>query len=381
MNLNKVINIALVIIPASLAGGVLAIASVSTISFINNAERPKGLFPYNELVTNFSESNDPIDKKALSIYQNSTVSLQYTLGGGTWHFGTAWYWGQKNSTHSYYATNLHVVDSLLVYNSSSSLDYAKRFSFNPRINGPNFNFQLHYQSYDNDNDNPNLNPTFEDVQLEKVNMMNSNSVPEFKVIDKHLYSDLVIFSTSTILPNLPTWNFIDNFMEISDVLTYLPKLTFYIAGFPYHDKPTWTTGKYKWKADNDMKGYNTPPGWATAAGLFSRPGNNYFDSDSGLSVNALGLTTNAERHHYSYSRQVILPGLNLSGGSSGSLVTVLNEQTGELQPLGIYWGVYQGYISNDPENPIYQGGLDLFFSGAYKLQSSSQLYNYNNTII
>lgn len=384
MNLNKILNIGLVVIPASLVGGVLAIASVTTISIINHPQAEQGLYPYNELVTDFSKSSDIIDKKALNTYQERTVSLQYTLNGTLWHFGTAWYWGEKNSTHSYYATNLHVVDSLLVYDRSLSPDYDKQFKFNPQINSLTDpiqypEFKLHYQLYD---EKPlDATHTFKDVTLEKVNVMNSNSVPQFNVVDKHLYSDLVVFSARTISPGLQAWDFIDTLDEIDNVITNIKNLTFYIAGFPYYngdDGPTWTTGKYKWKADNSMQGYKNPPGWNTAAQIFASQTNDYFNSSFGLDVRASGLNNFAEKHHYSYTRQVILPGLNFEGGSSGSLVTVLNERTGELQPLGIYWGVYQGYVSNDKENMIYQGGLDLFFSGVYKLQSSSLPYAYDN---
>lgn len=367
MNISKLINISLVIIPSSLAGGVLAIAATAAISFIDNVQGQKGLFPYNELVTNFSESNNPIDKKALNYYQNNTVSLQYTFGGGIWRFGTAWYWGVKDAARSYYATNLHVVDSLLSYENNLQKPYQKRFSLKTR-------FPLHYQRYSNNNKDPSQNPVFENPILEKINV--EESVSTIAPPNKHLYSDLVIFSTTTKLPGIQTLNFIDTDFELQSVLNHLPNLTFYIAGFPYHDKPTWTTGKYKWNSSNNIRGYNKAPEVTTGRILF---GGNYFNSKFGLNVNATGLVSE-QKKHYSYARQVVFPGLNFAGGSSGSLITVLNEATGELQPLGIYWGVYQVFDPKDDTNPIYNGGLDLFYAGRYKLHQNSNEHFYDNTI-
>lgn len=368
MNLNKLTNILLVIIPTSLTGGVLAVASVAAISFIDNMEKPKGLFPYNELVTNFSESNDPMDKKALNYYQNNTVSLQYTFGGGVWHFGTAWYWGIKDAARSYFATNLHVIDDLLNYDNDLQIPYKERFSLKTR-------FPIRYQTYNNNNSDFSKNPILENLTLEKINV--EESISAIAPVDKHLYSDLVIFSTTTRLPGVETLNFIDTKFELDSVLNNLSNLTFYISGFPYHDKPTWTTGKYKWNSFNNMEGYNTPPSVTTARILF---GANYFNSKFSLAVDATGLLPE-DKNHYSYARQVIFPGLNFAGGSSGSLVTVLNELTGELQPLGIYWGVYQRLVSKDNSNTVYDGGIDLFYADKYKLHPTSNEHFYNNTII
>lgn len=364
MNLNKLINIGLVIIPAALSGGVLVVASVATISIVNNTIPQPWLSPYNDIVTNLSESEDLVDKDVLDFYQKSTVSLSFTLDGNTWTSGTAWYWGEKSNL-TYFATNIHVINSLLTYNASeTSKPYEERFSFRGA--------PLYYQFY-NVNTQYNDNPSFENVKLVKIAVIDNENNTINSLPNKLLYSDLAIFSTTTkwsFGPNSnpnPVLDFIDTEQEFNYLTDNFRNLTYYISGFPHHNhKAVWTTGKYKWKYDNNLNGYNDPPSISIAR---ANLGNEGEKNNTGLDV--------VGHKYYSYSRQLLLPALNFAGGSSGSLVSIVKEVNGEsiIQPVGIYWGVYSSINHN---NTIYKGGIDLFYSNDYPVLLGQPKFSYNN---
>lgn len=369
MNLNKLINIGLVIIPAALSGGVLVVASVATISIVNNTIPQPWLSPYNDIVTNLSESEDLVDKDVLDFYQKSTVSLSFTLDGNTWTSGTAWYWGEKSNL-TYFATNIHVINSLLTYNASeTSKPYEERFSFRPT--------RLYYQFY-NVNTQYDENPFFDGVQLKKIAVIDNINNTISSLPNKLLYSDLAIFSTTTKWsfapnPNLnpnPVLDFIDTEQELKYLTDNVQNLTYYISGFPHHNhKAVWTTGKYKWKRDNNLNGYKDPPNISIARANLGTEGGEH---NTGLDV--------VGHKYYSYSRQLLLPALNFAGGSSGSLVSIVKEVNGKsiIQPVGIYWGVYSSIDRQN--NTIYRGGIDLFYSNDYSVLFGSNIpkFSYNN---
>lgn len=346
MKLRLILKFLNILAPATLVGGVTAI-TVSSILAIN----VKIEYPFNYLVSDLSKSNDEQDLAAYSFYQQNTASVfLHARNATSGSMGTIWNWPSEASNFYYFATNIHVINDALVYTANSSLEMDKRFTISSR-----FDFAYHTEQQERIN--------LSDVELVHI------AISDPKLIhDKHnwnsvFYNDLAVLRTTTkIFNNENTLDFIDTESEIQALTSNTSSYDYYIAGFPaakdinvWPTSATWTAAKYQWKSIQGAK-YDEKPFLSTSAALF---GVNDFvrRNELGLYISQSSLLAK------SYAHQLILPGLNLSGGSSGSLVSVWQDN--QLKPLGIYWGIYE------LDNNLFYGGVDLFYTADYSLYPSN----------
>lgn len=231
-----------------------------------------------------------------------------------------------------------------------------------------------------------------DVKIEKINAYESLSfVDSSFTIDKNYeqnkwYSDFIMLSTITNIFNnnngaINSLNFLDTDAEYNwlvDGLKNPTGLELYLCGYPnnggvsWPNSAVWTTAKYIWK--DEVNGNRKPELSSANDSLqldYLKPETISFEIGNG------------SNKYKNYAKQLLLPKLNLGGGSSGSLVTVkyTNPNTNkiELLALGAYWGGYS-YKVNEGESFI--GTLDLFYAPQNTLISNNAnfLLGYNNLL-
>lgn len=348
----KILNI---LAPATLVGGVTAI-TVSSILAINVTIE----YPYNYLVSDLSKSTDPQDHSVYNFYEQNTASIfLHTKNSVSGSMGTIWNWPSEETNYYYFATNIHVINDALVYTANTSLPMEQRFSLSSM-------YEFAYHSNQKERE-----------KLSGVELMHIAVSPTDFIADEYnwgsaFYNDLAVLRTTTkIFSTDNSLDFIDTDTEIQALAADPAGYDYYIAGFPaskniniWPASATWTSAKYQWKFFQGAK-YDQKPILTTSASLF---GVNDFIKRSELGLNISQSKLLAK----SYARQLILPGLNLAGGSSGSLVSVWQDN--QLKPLGIYWGVYE------IDNNLFYAGVDLFYSGSYQLYSGNNapVLNYSH---
>lgn len=336
---------------------------------------------YNDVATNLSQTaSDDFDRNALDFYEDNTGTMFVSRSSGSsssvsGEMGTIWNYSSTLGTY-FFATNIHVVSSALIGSAKEG---------NIRLN-PDFDFLIKTRQM---NSRKKIFPLIEKIcafgDLNEVSQATIISNPEVR--KNSWYSDFVILSTTTeLFKQDNTVNFLDSDAEyewLADKIQSVNNskeeaLVFYICGYPggagnWPDAAIWTTVKYIWKPQSYYGKYPNISSAAKTLGIgYLNP-----NSESGQDFG------NPVTWYKNYSSQLILPKLNLGGGSSGSLVTVkyLNPTTkvNELMAIGIYWG---GYSSSDGENSEpFLGGVDLFYAStfAYSVNPDIKL-NYSNLL-
>lgn len=361
--------------------GAIGATTYFLIESFSNQSKPRTHNVFNDVVSDLSNLEDPFDKATLDYYKTNTATLysenpraQYGSMGTIWNYPTPIN-GDRN--RHYFATNIHVVSDALLWR-----DNAQKFDINNTIN------------FLSKTENSGNCLRLWDVEVEKINAYNQlrDVSPNFK-IDSYYeqnkwYSDFVILSTITnIFSNsngvqgVDGLNFLDTDAEYNWLVNSLNKptdLEFYICGYPdngwasWPSSAAWTTAKYIWKESDSS---NRKPELSSSSISLQ---DNYLKPDSvGFQIG------NGSNKYKNYTKQLLLPKLNLGGGSSGSLVTVKytnpNTNKAELLALGAYWGGYS-YRVNEEEGFI--GALDLFYTPQNTLISSDPhfLLDYNNLL-
>lgn len=80
-----------------------------------------------------------------------------------------------------------------------------------------------------------------------------------------------------------------------------------------------------------------------------------------------GMSLDGKYNYGSYANELIIPGLNIGAGSSGSVFTTYVN--GKLKILGIWWGAYE--INKSDDKRWWDGCASLFYSNDYKINQAS----------
>ena len=376
--------------------GVATTVAICTYSLLSPSETTKeiGPFQYNEDIIDFSQTpkildnnqisispeqrkQAEIDKKALDFYQTYSRSIAITKYNDTTStLGTIWAYPNPNNDHRYwFVTNIHVIKDLLYLTNDNVL--------NQSIINSNFSIRVNSfrdtQSYDT----PLRNVKIERIALtDKYSSAFSNSYylngNKF-TNEPYNYSDFAILS-STVNPfssNISSYDM--DFVDTPEEYIRAKNAEYlYIAGFPVISNPSinkitdFITAKYKVK----KSGSEQTTFGSTAVEQFGGI-TNYMNNDkTWLDIFVNGDYTRPG--FLSFASQLIMPNLNLGGGSSGSVICFYDPEDDKIKPLSIWWGVYEKRINGKLVEV--KGASDLFFTNDYyignkKVQGYSNLYD------
>lgn len=362
---------------------ILILGAVGTTTYFliegfNNQPKSQAYNVFNDVVSNLSNSEDSFDKTTLDFYKTNTATLYSgEMSSQKGSMGTIWNYPTPTNgdvNRQYFATNIHVVSDALVWQvSSKSFSVDKTFAFLSKTENHWNNSQL-------------LDVRIEKINAyESLNLIDSNFTINKEYEQNKWYSDFIILSTITnifnnnneVINNLNFLNTPEEYSWLVDSLKNPTGLELYLCGYPGNDgvswpsSAVWTTAKYIWK--DEVNGNRKPEFSSASDSLLS-----YLKPETtGFKIG------NGSNKYKNYAKQLLLPKLNLGGGSSGSLVTVkyTNPNTNkiELLALGAYWGGYS-YKVNESESFI--GALDLFYAPQNTLISNNArfLLGYNNLL-
>lgn len=374
--------------------GVATTIAICTYSLLSPSEiKEVEPFQYNEDIIDFSltpkilnnnnispeqRKSAEIDKKALDFYQTYSRSIAISKKYDTTStLGTIWAYPNPNNDHRYwFATNIHVIRDLLYLTNDNVLDQSVIES-NFYIDVNDFDSDMkHTQSYDK---------RLRNVKIEKIGLTDQYS-PAFSNSyylngnkfsnEPYNYTDFAILS-STVNPfssNISTYDmdFVDTEEEYERAKNaqYL-----YIAGFPVVSNPTkdkvtdFITAKYRIKNSNsDQTIFGS-----TAVKQFGGISNYITNDKTWLDIFVNG---DYKRPGFlSFASQLIMPNLNLGGGSSGSVICFYDPEDEKIKPLSIWWGVYE--TRKNGKLIEVKGAGDLFYSSNYYI-GNKEVPGYSN---
>ncbi len=418
-----------------LAAGSATVIGVEAYRMINKKEIPDQEFQYTDTFRNLrAELNEEVeaykqgaidhsltdaqkqelrkkiesDGNALGFYDNCTsaVAIKQEIDApkedkNKFTLGTIWSYPTPkdgDSNRYYFATNIHVILKSLIVN-AGQISINPKFKFYVNRNAKNEQYADNFSwLWDGMGNYKDSNAGLDNLKLESIGFRNDDTkfseglLNESKLDD---YSDFAILSTTqnpfgqNVRERTSKLNLAFATPEDMDLL-FNPKKDvddtikdyIYICGFPgagkgnyysyktikiYIDKLQRPTIPYEGNKfqENEDGGFVAR---STARAVFN---NQSQYKTSGLKLQ--------NEPYVSYANQMIIPGLNIGGGSSGSVFTAYIH--GQLKILGIWWGAYSSVGRNSKD---WDGAGDLFISNKYISHCDigcHQLPAYDNTKI
>ncbi|MGL4184052.1 MAG: hypothetical protein ACRCRP_02850 [Metamycoplasmataceae bacterium] len=313
------------------------------------------------------------EQKIVDFYKNTTARITVPAinpddpDGEYEESGTVWYYPrpatETDDTWTYFATNIHVIRSLITKNPPITSNQTPVHGFylkdDDRHRYARINFSRDKQASVNDRgfvysmDIAANEMQLVDLALDRssnydINGKNRNmldfAVFRVKTVGQDIFNKPFDIKQHVNKNNdINKYDWIDTEAEFKEVFENIQDLTFYVGGYP---GGFWT-----------IKSYTRNQYWVPQTSTLPIMGGTQWYTDASLSAgNAVKLDG---EEWYSMSNNILLPNLVIGGGGSGSLVTILHK--GVVRPVAILWGTFAQKNLNEL-NFVDLTGADLFYT-------------------